>query len=352
MEKRKAMLIDTVPAVKELRRVPGFDPLRFLRKKTSTDTGETEVVLDLRYKRLWFRLACPNGRMLLNPLRITDQMAICEARVFLNRDDELPITNYTATVLEKDAPGGDYVKAAQDQALNVALDNAGFGIQVCDARGEPEHEPTHMSDVRGEAHDLELPKAAPAPTPTPTAGPAQTDVPAPTAGPARTDEPAPTDMPALDIKRPEPAQGLSGVSQPAEENNTQAPIREPDQAAPGGAASDAAALLQMFSGQSGVSEVPADVEEKAAPAEDEPVEARPQYTEDMSVEEIRTLMTSEEAGRVEVSFGICKGWTLAQVAEQRPASLKWLAYGCDSCGNILKAAALTLVGDAMQQKAG
>ena len=36
--------------------------------------------LDLRYKKLWFRLACPTGRLKLNALRITEKMAIFEAR--------------------------------------------------------------------------------------------------------------------------------------------------------------------------------------------------------------------------------------------------------------------------------
>lgn len=345
MEKQEVMLINTVPAVKELRKVPGFDPLRFLRKKTSVATGETEVELDLRYKRLWFRLACPNGRMLLNPLRITDQMAICEARVFLNRDDELPITNYTATVLEKDAPDGSYVKAAQDEALNVALDNAGFGIQFCDVSREPEHEPAPAADVQCEV--FKQPAAAPA-----TAPAIQDPKTAPEYAPAPTDGLAQAGTPAPEAKPGEAAQELPVTDRSDEGDDAQSPAQEPDQAAPAGTASDAAALLQTLTGQDGASKGSGDVADETATADDEPVEEQPQYTEDMSVDEIRELMTSDEAGKVVVPFGTCKGWTLAQVADQRPPSLKWLAYGCDTCGNILKAAALTLVDDGLQQKAG
>ena len=39
----------------------GFDPLKFLRRTTSRKTGEDVMRLDLRYKKLWFRLACPRG---------------------------------------------------------------------------------------------------------------------------------------------------------------------------------------------------------------------------------------------------------------------------------------------------
>ena len=37
--------------------------------------------LDLRYKKLWFRLACPTGRLKLNALRTTEKMAFFEAKV-------------------------------------------------------------------------------------------------------------------------------------------------------------------------------------------------------------------------------------------------------------------------------
>ena len=79
-------------AVQQLRKVPGFDPMKLLRKTISVNTGLPVWKLDLRYKRLWFRLACPNGRMLLKPLRISDQLAIIEARVYFSKDDPVPVT--------------------------------------------------------------------------------------------------------------------------------------------------------------------------------------------------------------------------------------------------------------------
>ena len=77
-------------AVQQLRKVPGFDPMKLLRKTISVKTGHPVWKLDLRYKRLWFRLACPNGRMLLKPLRISDQLAIIEAQVYFSKDDPVP----------------------------------------------------------------------------------------------------------------------------------------------------------------------------------------------------------------------------------------------------------------------
>ena len=89
-------IIRTVPAAGSLHQVPGFDPLKHL-KRSVNDKGEPVMKLDLPYKRLWFRLACPNGRLLLNPLRITDQMAIFEAQVFFQREDTTPASSFTST---------------------------------------------------------------------------------------------------------------------------------------------------------------------------------------------------------------------------------------------------------------
>ena len=63
------------------------------------------------------------------------------------------------------------------------------------------------------------------------------------------------------------------------------------------------------------------------------------YTKDMAVEEICARMTVEEAGALIVPIGSCKGWTLAQVADRRPISLKWYISGYNGDDNILRAGA-------------
>ena len=127
MSRERIMLTQAIPAVQQLRKVQGFDPLRFLKRNANGG-----IELEPRYQRLWFRLACPDGKMLLNRLQITDQIAVYEAQVFLSREDNQPITNFTAAVEKAQAPAGRYVQAAQDEALKTALDNAGFGIQLCE----------------------------------------------------------------------------------------------------------------------------------------------------------------------------------------------------------------------------
>ena len=51
-------IIRSIPAASKLRKVSGFDPLVFLRLATS-ESGQKIVKLELPYKRLWFRMACP-----------------------------------------------------------------------------------------------------------------------------------------------------------------------------------------------------------------------------------------------------------------------------------------------------
>ena len=118
MNEKKNSMLATVPAARELRKVPGFDPLKYLR--TISKDGEKVLRLDLCYKKLWFRLACPNGRMYLNPLRITDQMAIFEARLYANREDNASfLASFTSTQMAQNVPGGLYIRAAQDEAMEL-----------------------------------------------------------------------------------------------------------------------------------------------------------------------------------------------------------------------------------------
>jgi len=60
MNEKKNTLLETVPAAGELRKVPGFNPLHHLRQAVSK-TGEKVLKLELPYKKLWFRMACPRS---------------------------------------------------------------------------------------------------------------------------------------------------------------------------------------------------------------------------------------------------------------------------------------------------
>ena len=298
MNTPESTLFNAVPVVSELNRVAGFDPLRFLKK---TANGHE---LDLRYKKLWFRLKYPAGRTRLTPLRITDQLAIIEAKVFFDKDDADPASSYIATMTQENAPAGLYIQAAEHDALDMALTNAGFGIQFA---------PMPKADT---------PYAEPA-APTMEAEPAT--APQAAAEQVRT-EPAAiqVDMESVVVQQAEP----EAVHH--EDTVPYVPQAEISVEQPAEAAAEPV------------------VETELPFVYDEPSAAS--YTKDMDVDTICTLMTEAEAEEIIVPIGTCSGQTLKQVAERRPASLKWYVKGYSGDDNILRAGAKLML-DKLQRLA-
>ena len=68
------------------------------------------------------------------------------------------------------------------------------------------------------------------------------------------------------------------------------------------------------------------------------------------MEEICQVMTMEEAGAIVVPRGPCMGWTMAQVAERRPSSLRFFLTKFCECSNSQKAAATLLMQDNEPEK--
>lgn len=256
-----AMLYNTHPVVNELNRVKGFDPLRFLK-----DTPEGPK-LELKYKKIWFRLKYPQGRFKYAALKITDQLAIIEARVYFDKNDAEPKAVFTARSDKATAPGGLYIEAAQYAAIDQALTDAGFGIQFTQDNSTAVPAEDTKKTVKAELPPAEVPP----------------------------------------------------VVEPAPVQKTEAPAAEP-----------------------------------AAQEETPIVEAEPApmggYTNDMSVEEICARMTLAEAENYIVPLGTCNGQTMGQVADRRPASLRYYISGYSGDNNILRAAA-KLVSAARSQKA-
>lgn len=305
-------------AVQQLRKVPGFDPMKLLRKTISVKTGHPVWKLDLRYKRLWFRLACPNGRMLLKPLRISDQLAIIEAQVYFSKDDPVPAASFTSEQRRENIPGGEFLRAAQEDALNMALENAGFGIQFCDV----------SRDYGGELFGSEVPIQAEAAEADEAAAEAPTMA---ETGPTTETDSVPAEQPVVETTAPDVQTVTEGFTSVAADVQQEQSVSAAQEEVPD------------------IHVLPPQQEE----AEEELAEQAQamSYTADMDVSEIVQRMTVDEAKAVVVQIGTCRGWTLEQVAQRRPASLKWYLYGCDQADNILKAAASVLL-DNLQQKVG
>lgn len=311
---QEPMLYTTNAAVASLNHVPGFDPLKFLRRTTSRKTGEDVMRLDLRYKKLWFRLACPMGRLKLNALRITEKMAIFEAKVYRDREDTEPLSSYVANCTLDATPGGLYVEAAQEEALDTALSNAGFGIQFADVGSESEE------------YGSEVPVGAKAEIAKPVQ--VKTEV----TEPAQKQPEVVKTVQEEPIKATDPLDAIMADDMPVPEQVTAEVVEKPK-------------TVVLESVQS--AQTPPEPTQNVIVLEQEPPAAA--YTQSSPVEEIRRQMTYEQAQNVIVDCGTCKGWTLAQVADRRPASLRWYVKGYQGENNILRAAA-AIIWDSLQEK--
>lgn len=450
-DNKRNMMYERIPEVARLNKVPGFNPLQFLRPVISEKTQERLLKLDLRYQKLWFRLAHPKGKMKLNALRITDQMAIFEAQVFFDRSDNEPASNFIASLTREE--NLDYIKAAQEKALNTALTDAGFGLQFADisvgregedygciipaedvqaketstkaevpvnaVRAEAELKPVSSGEVSMERAVVQKKPAEIAGEMLPAASKeqqvfhekqdapadklpasltakvvqAQSQVVTVAAGAVKAEslpvvpaaENSQTESQGLPVMATtETAKAESLPITPAVEKTPMEnlPIASAAKAVPADSlpVSPSAATRQEPSQIAGTtdesqtvpfarpltaamataSELPVSAntqkETPAAEAADSIIEqkaeeaAAPRYTADMTVEEIVAVMTYEEARSIKVDKGICNGWTVGDVADKRPPSLKFYVYGNDS-NNILRAAAKIMLDSLAGQKA-
>ncbi len=292
-------MYNAIPVVSELNRVKGFDPTRFLRK---TKDGPK---LDLSIKKLWFRLKYPNGRIKLSALKITDQLAIIEARVYFDKNDSAPVSSFVSQRENKTTPGGLYIEMAQHSAIDEALSSAGFGIQFI---------PANADKNISQENSVKVEKAVEAPS---VADKTETV--------AKAEE-----MPTV-------AEAL--VAENTSANLEQATITDAVSEATDEAPEEV--ISKVLSEEASADETVVTTTDAATPEVTEIREEETElpYTKDMAVDEICARMTVEEAGALIVPIGSCKGWTLAQVADRRPISLKWYISGYNGDDNILRAGA-------------
>lgn len=151
-----ATMYESDPMVAALNKVPGFDPLKLMDRKRIPGAEKDEKSLDFRYKKLWFRLAHRTGRIRLNRLSITEQVAIIEAQVYLELTDANPVSSFTAACTREE--GGDkYIESAQIRAMDQALTDAGFGLQFVPAPvGSRENT---APQAAGPVANMQIPKA-------------------------------------------------------------------------------------------------------------------------------------------------------------------------------------------------
>ena len=300
-------------AVAALHRVEGFDPRKFMRLIQKEDQV-ARYYLDVAYRKLWFRLCYPEGKIVKTIRSITEKMAIVEAKVYLNKND--PDDSYVANAfaqkyrLDDSEIGQKYVELAETAAVGRALSDAGFGLQFADREKEMDPEVTE----------------------------------------APIDEEVMAGTPICPENIPEEVFG-SSVGEPLMED--------------------------MIPGQCGIEDyipMPEDIMQTATPSQDvaEVPKATPQsvkkpaqtpqeqfmqksvapevavsITRDMPVDEIYGKLTRDVAVKVVVSAGCYKGKTLGQIAMEKPGSLQWYVDSYKGPDNLLRAAAKYLMDQAL-----
>ena len=119
----------------ELNKVEGFNPLDYARQITDAN-GNTSLYLDVQYRKMWFRLANPNGKIVKKICNFDGNLAVVEAKVYLDKNDseENFVSNAFAQRFADPSNmeyGSRYLESAETAAVGRALADAGYGLQFC-----------------------------------------------------------------------------------------------------------------------------------------------------------------------------------------------------------------------------
>lgn len=286
----KDLLYNQSDSVAALNHVEGFEPLKYMRT-IQNEGQEDQLYLDVKYRKLWFRLAYPVGKIISKIVSLADHMAIVEARIYLDKNDpeEQYVSNSFSQKFRSEDPkfGDKFLEMAETAAIGRALADAGFGMQFADV---------------GEEND-----------------PQQVD-----AG-----------IPASAVTVPQPAMRDTIPSQ----NQTfmpQARIQKvPMQ-------QDSSAM--QYQEQTGSMSAMNGFYQQANTAPRQQVQT---FHPGLSVEELVKQVSYEQAVQVVIPTGTHNGKTMGQLAVENPGSVKWYAESYTGANHLLQAAAIKIMEQAM-----
>ena len=353
-----AYMYDEVEEIRNLNKVEGFDPRRYMRI-IGQEGQAGKYYLDVAFRKLWFRLKYPEGKIVKKILKLTDQVAIVEARVYLHRNDSEE--NFIANALaqkyriEDGQFGNKFVELAETAAVGRALSDAGFGLQFADKEEDidPEvteapFEPQFLSgsgidgEVLGEmlsGEDMEN-GAALLDENIPGQYGIENYIPMPEeVGQAMGMTPAMSQNSGMapQNRQSQPQQNQqqrNGVQQSQPRQNQQ----QSNQPQPKPAQAPAAKTAPQ-PGRQAASNAPAGKNTQGAA----------NIKKDMPVEQIYSMLDRDSAAAVVIPMGYNKGKTLGQVAVEKPANLQWYVDSYGGPDNLLRAAAKFLIDMALGQ---
>ena len=311
-----AYMYDQVEEIRNLNKVEGFDPRKYMR--VIQQEGQAgKYYLDVAFRKLWFRLKYPEGKIVKKILKLTDQVAIVEARVYLHRNDAEE--NFIANALaqkyrtEDGQFGNKFVELAETAAVGRALSDAGFGLQFADKEEDIDPEVTEApfdpqmlsgngidGEVLGEMLSGE-------------------DMAAGTAFP---DENIPGQYGIEEyIPMPEEVGQAMGMTPAMQNRQAAQKPAQGNQQQPKPAQASAANNVPAGKASQGASNI----------------------RKDMPVEQIYSMLNRDSAAAVVIPMGFNKGKTLGQVALDKPTDLKWYVDSYGGPDNLLRAAAKFLI---------
>lgn len=342
----KEKLFDRSEAVAALNRVEGFNPIELARTLTK-EGQENELYLDVKYRKLWFRLMYPLGKIVSSIRSFTENMAIVEARIYLDKCDaeENYISNAFSQKFRTQDPtfGDKFLEMAETAAVGRALSDAGFGIQFADVGEE--------NDFLQVDAGVQIPGMAVPPVMQQSSN----------AYPVMQGNVNQTFGTQGNTNPQQVMQGMQNLQPTAQENGSyQASAQSQanmmnqfyQQAQEKGAAigngTETSAMQGVFGNQG----------QQANPNPMQQIQGSPQASnqyipaaaldESMPVEELVKLMTYEQATKVVITGnGKFKGKTMGQVAVETPKNLNWFAQSYSGRNNLIPAAARVLLNAAM-----
>lgn len=340
-EMNNASAMYEVNKVKELNYVEGFDPRKFMRQ-IQKEGQPMKLYLDVAYRKLWFRLCYPQGKIVKKLLKLTEQVAIVEARVYLHHDD--PEDHFIANALaqkymtEDEQFGSKFVELAETAAVGRALSDAGFGLQFADQEGDFDPEvteaPLESQMLSGAGSAL-------------SAGTYIDDTAMDEAG----EEIAPEEDDSIPgqynieeyIPTPDEVGQAIGQGMTMAPEAGQSAVQPPQGNVP----------VNTGRQTAGTKPAPAARQTKAPASGPKPAQAaansKPaaEIRTDMPVEQIYALLNRDIAAGVVVPVGFNKGKKLGQVAQEKPANLEWYVNSYEGPNNLLRAAAKFLIDAAL-----
>lgn len=342
-------MYDEVREINQLNKVEGFDPRNYMRL-LQTEGQPGKYYLDVAYRKLWFRLKYPQGKIVKKLIKLTEQVAIVEARIYLDRNDAEDnfISNALAQKYQSndDLFGNKYVELAETAAVGRALSDAGFGLQFADKEkdfdpevteapidrqimhgGFPISEETLVGEMDGTVLETGEDNNIP-------------------------EQHSIEEYIPMSEEIEGAMQGMPPVMQT--QSNVQGGTR---QTVPQGNSAQNRAVSsapKTMGGQKPKTVAGSQSAKSAATSvqgnkEVQPDQNKPAIRKDMPVEEIYGMLTRETAAAVVVSIGFNKGKTLGQIALEKPNSLEWYVTSYGGPDNLLRAAAKFLMNTALAQ---